>query len=218
MKLTRLIVLAAAVLVFAGVAATFCGPALADTVDPAIGVKGCTGACSVGWDRNAGATFTLTEGVQSGAFGGTGTCVDEGCNFIDFTSNGFFITDGGTIQSFLFDFLGVSQPGGFSVASDSAFQGLQSNAGNTAAVLSGGTVFPPCTACGFSLLAFAPASTDITGDFQFEINNVANGTSLGILSDRPLPAPEPSSLILLGSGLGALGLRRLRSRAKAAAA
>lgn len=216
MKITRLLILSAAVLVFGGIAATFCGPALADTIDPAIGVKGCTGGCSVGWDRNAGATFTLTEGAQTGPFGGTGTCADEGCNFVNFTSNGFFITDGGTIQSFLFDFLGVSQPGGFSVAADSAFQSLQSNAGNTAAVLSGGTIFPPCFEC--SALVLAPVSTDITGDFQFEINNVANGTSLGVLSDRPLPAPEPSTLILLGTGLGVLGLRRLRSRAKPVAA
>jgi hypothetical protein len=218
MKITRLLVLGAAVLVFGGIAVTFCGPALADTVDPAIGVKGCTGGCSTGWSRDTGASFTIAPGITEGAFGGNGVCADTSCNFIDFTSNGFFITDGGTISSFLYDFLGVAQPGGFSVTADSAFQTLQSNGDNTAAVLSGGTVFPPpCTSCGFSALAFAPASTDITGDFQFEMNHVANGTKVDVSSDRPLPAPEPGTLILLGSGLGLLGLRRLRTSTKTAA-
>lgn len=191
MKLTRWLILAAAVLVF-GVVYLTCGVvAEADTVDPAIGVRGCTGACSVLWDDVNGITFTINSDNA------TGCDTTAGCQF---TSTGFFSDT--NITNFDFAF-GAPQPGGFSPTADSAFQTVIPVSASEA-ILTGGTIFPPTPILLFDVIS----STNITGDFQFEIDGVASGTTVTILSNAPVP--EPGTIILLGSGLGAVALRRLR--------
>jgi hypothetical protein len=125
-----------------------------------------------------------------------------------FTSNAFFI-ESGMITS-------------FNVHSDTALNFTSSVAGETVtmispscdsvctstdAILSGFTITP-------QIILQAPTALDstgpvnISGPFDFFITGGAGDT-------LTFSTPEPGTLILLGTGLGALGLRRLR-RSKAA--
>ena len=117
----------------------------------------------------------------------------------DFTSPGFFINEG-TITNFLVSF-DVEQ-GPFTPSEGTAFPTVQTIVPGFEALLSGGTIFPAgeciegCT------------SNEIFGNFAFDLEGVTigpNGTTVTISS-----VPEPASIILMLSGLGAVGLRRLR--------
>jgi hypothetical protein len=156
--------------------------ALANGTDPVLGVKGGTG--STLWPGSI--TFAINNE--------TATC-DVTCNFI---SPSFFI-DTGTITNFDFLFTTV-QTTGFSVLADSVFPTLIIRQEFVDAVLTGGTISPACDC--------SNTTNQIFGDFYFEMDGVVNGTSVTVTSNVPLP--EPGTMILVLSGLGVMGLRRLR--------
>jgi hypothetical protein len=184
MRFARYLILAAAVAVFSGVA-------LADAIDPAIGVKGGTG--SELW--TGAATFFIANG-QPGSSNCDSTC--------DFQSQTFFTNTPLTSFDLIFDIV----QGPFSPAEDSAFPIVETIVPGFVARMSGGTIFPPCD--GEECFA---GPTQIFGDFVFVMQGVVDGSTVVVSST---PVPEPGTMMLLGSGLAAMGLRRLR-RNKAAA-
>jgi len=201
MKSLRWAVLLAAVLVLTNVAN-------ADTVDPAIGVKGNTGIGSQVWGDGAGAGSISvffspsTPGV---------TCVGGVCSYTTLSADAFFINSG-SITDFKYSF-DQSQSTGFSVAVDSVFNLLtivnDIGSSNPIAFLSGGTIVPACIdTCTFD-------SPTIPGEFLLEASGVTEGTTVTFTSNVPIPTPEPASLGLLLSGLGVLAVRRLRKGSKA---
>jgi hypothetical protein len=123
----------------------------------------------------------------------------------DFTSGGFFINSG-MITSFL-------------IHSDTAFIFNSAIAGET--VTPSGVAVTDATLSGFTILPqpiilLAPTALDptappvITGNFAFRVLN-----GQGDVLTFSTPVPEPGTMILLGTGLSALGLRRLRRKARA---
>jgi hypothetical protein len=158
--------------------------AKADAVDPAIGVKGCTGECSTTWTGSTTFTFNCTT--------------SGGCTF----DTGGFDLASGMITS-------------FDIHSDTAliFTALfgetvtPSGVPTTDATLSGFTVVP---CCAIELALATDTTPTIFSPFQFEIQ-AADGESGTLI----ISSPEPGTLILLGTGLSALGLRRLRRKARA---
>jgi hypothetical protein len=178
MKVYRFLILAAA-------AAIFSCAAMADTIDPAIGVKGAGG--SMQWTGSA--TFLIADG-QPGA-----SC-DGPC---DFTSPTFFSEVNLTSFDLVFDIV----QGPFSPLEGSAFPNVDTIVPGLVARLSGGTIFPPCDGECF------PTSNQIFGDFAFTLQGVVNGSTVTISTT---PVPEPGTMILLGSGLAAMGLRRRRRK------
>jgi hypothetical protein len=175
--------------------------AKADAIDPAIGVKGCTATCSDLWTG----TITFTINTDNA------TCEGGIC---DFTSAGFFINEG-TITNFLFDF-GTPQEGGFSAAEEGQ---TATPLSDSAALLTGFTIVPG-SECGFDCITLLSFSTldvvagTITSPWQFEIFGATEGSVVQITSNVS-PVPEPGTMVLLGTGLGALALRRFRKRARA---
>jgi hypothetical protein len=197
MKFARLLMLAGAIAVFSGVA-------LADTVDPVIGVKGGTG--SVLWTGSE--VFNVSSDSSSG--NGSTSCQNGICNF---TSEVFFAGINLTNFDYLFS---RSQNIGFSVADNSVFTMLQIISGvdsaHPEAILSGGLIVPPPPPCTEGCLF---ASTNTLTEFQLEMNGVIDGTSVTVTSNVS-PVPEPGTIALLGSGLVGIGLRRLRRNRAAA--
>jgi hypothetical protein len=152
--------------------------ALADGIDPAIGVEGGTG--STLWTGST--IFTITSA--------------------NFTSDTFFILTG-TITNFDFNF-GNTEQGPFSSLEGSAFPTVTTIVPGFEALLSGGTIFPvsACDGC--------PTGTQrgnqIFGDFRFVLIDAVIGSTVTVTSN----VPEPGTLILMLSGLGAMVLRRPR--------
>ena len=164
-----------------------CSAALADGIDPALGVSGGTG--STPWPGSF--TFTINNETAS---------CDDVC---DFTSGAFFI-NAGTITNFDFSFDTLQGP--FTALEGSAFPIVTTIVPGFEALLSGGTISPlsACDGCGTG----TQIGTQIFGDFVFNMDGVVNGTKVTVTSN--VPVPEPGTMILLLSGLGAMGLRRLR--------
>jgi hypothetical protein len=155
--------------------------------DPGLGVKGGTG--STLWPGSV--TFTINPTTT-----GSDCSAETTCNFI---SPAFFINTG-TITNFDFNFATTPQITGFSVLADSVFPTLTIVNATTEAILSGGTISPACDC--------SNTANHIFGDFYFELQGVLNPTVVTITSN--VPVPEPGTMILMLSGLGAMGLRRLR--------
>ena len=198
MKFTRLLVFAVALLALGA-------STLADTIDPAIGVKG-GGTGSTLW---TGSTTVVFLPGQTGV-----TCVGSTCSYTTPGSNPFFINSG-SITDFAYAF-NQPQSTGFSVAPGSVFPILTVingvSSANPLAFLSGGTIFPAptCTIC-----AFASTSNTVFGDFVLQLSGVNLGTVASVASNVPIPTPEPAAILLLGSGLGLLALRLRRNKGAA---
>jgi len=119
----------------------------------------------------------------------------------DFTSPGFFITSG-MITSFLF------HSDGGPLTFTSAVEGeTVTQISETDAILSGFTISPAPPII-LTALTAPTGPNDISGNFAFRVIN-------GFGDVLTISSPEPGSLILLGTGLSALGLRRLRKKARA---
>jgi hypothetical protein len=201
MKWTRLLALAVALLAWGA-------STLADTIDPAIGVKG------------GGTGSTLWTGFTTVVFlpGQTGvSCAGGTCSYTTPSSNPFFINTG-SITDFAYAF-SQSQSTGFSVAPGSVFPILTVINGVSSAMplafLSGGTILPAptCTICAFA----STSSNTVFGDFLLQMGGVNQGTVAVVASNIPIPpVPEPAPILLLGSGLGALALFRRRRNNEAA--
>jgi PEP-CTERM motif len=194
MKIARLLISAAALTMFGSFA-------VADTIDPVIGVKG--GGGSLPWPGSL--PFTINDSNS--------TCDVDTHICTGFVSQTFFATSAIGSFDFLFDqsepSAGPGSNQGFKVDPTSIFPTLQVNAGSDAAnpdaVLSGGTILPCPLSDG--------VCTDHTLEFALAVSGVFDGTVVTITSGSPVP--EPATLILLGSGLSALGLRRWRKKGTA---
>jgi len=156
--------------------------ALADGIDPALGVKG--GGDDSPWPGSM--SFTISND-QNGFF----------------RTASFFITEG-SITNFLASF-NTPQPGGFSTLEGSAF--TVTGLSDTDAFLSGGTILP-LSACPFECANGTQIENQIFGDFYFATQGAVNGSVVTFTSNSSVS--EPASMILVLTGLGAMGLRRLR--------
>jgi hypothetical protein len=157
---------------------------LADSTDPALGVKGGTGSSP--WPGTI--TFTISPETAS---------CDTTC---DFTSPTFFIPSG-TITAF--DFTFDTEQGAFTAEVGSAFPIVTTLVSGLEAQLSGGTIFPGCDGC-------ENTSNQIFGDFVLDMEGVTLGSNGVTMVTVTSSVPEPGTLLLMLVGLGALGLRRLR--------
>lgn len=162
--------------------------AMADGIDPALGVRG--GGDQTLWPGTV--TFTINSDSAS---------CDTTC---DFTTPAFFIVDG-TITAF--DITFDTPQGVFSVEEGSAFGDLATIIPGIEAIISGGTIFPAsnCIEC-------SPEGNQIFGNFVLDMNGVTLGSNGQTLVTVSSAVAEPGTLILMLTGLGFLGLYRLRRK------
>ena len=164
--------------------------ALADGIDPALGVKG---------DGDASPWTGSISVLMSPSTAGV-TCTSELC---DFTS----VTFASTVDITDFDYLfSQSQSTAFSVIDGSLFPILTvvADVGSAfpEAILSGGTI------CGTNDEYCESGVTD----FYLITDDVVEGSTLTITSNVPIPTPEPGTMILVVAGFGLVGLRRRRQK------
>lgn len=162
--------------------------AMADGIDPALGVRG--GGDQTLWPG----TFTFTIDSDSAS-------CDTTC---DFTTEAFFINEGTITQ---FDITFDTTQGPFSVEEGSAFGNLVTVIPGIEAIISGGTIFP-----GSLCIECSPEGNQIFGNFVLDMNGVTLGSNGVTLVTVSSAVPEPGTLILMLTGLGFLGLYRLRRK------
>ena len=217
MRLARFFVLVALGLAFSGMA-------LADTTDPAIGIKGgggSTGIFSATNDPNFNFTVNGGEVGVGGeidfdfinATGQTATEVDllttllAGTPALTYTCVGasqYFnmcsVTDEGNGQTLIRYF----DPN----TSELGFGGIPNDPNPNC---DGPTSCSPSQ--GNSAADFAIFVQDVNGDLA----NLPSSEGFSAVGSFVAPVPEPGTIVLLTSGLGAMGLRRLRRNKTVAA-
>jgi hypothetical protein len=185
MKITRLLISGAA-LAFVGTAA------LADGIDPAIGVKGGTGSSS--WN---GSTIVTCDS-------------SSGCNFsLPLVNPPYFNNTGALIASFDFKW-DTPQLGGFSAINGEGFRNVTLeiisafDSANPEAILRlTGAAITSSSPCENIEGDCHPASSE----FGLEIDG---GVGTLTVTSAPPTVAEPASILLIGSGLGGLALWRRR--------
>lgn len=164
--------------------------ALADGIDPALGVQGDGDA--VTWPG----TLTVLMDPSTPRVTCTG-------GFCDFSSQTFFSTLNITNFDYLFSqSQGTPENNPFTVVEGSIFPILtiisDVNTAHPEAILSGGII--------------CAISTEVcqggTIDFFLQTDGAVQGTTVTYTSN----VPEPGTLVLMVSGFGAIGLRRLRQK------